>query len=73
MAEELFTKIVTRALADRAFRDGLVSNPQRTLSSAGFAVTAEQLSLIALARPAEWGSLALDDIVDRIDILAGKR
>lgn len=73
MAEELFTKIVTRALSDRAFRDGLVASPQKTLASAGFVVTADQLNTIVLAKPAEWGNLALDSIIVRIDTLAMKR
>jgi hypothetical protein len=73
MAEELFTKIVTRALSDRTFRDGLAASPQRTLTSAGFVVTQDQLNTIVLAKPAEWGNLTLQDIIVRIDTYAKKR
>ena len=73
MPEELLTKIVTRALSDRAFRDGLVASPQRTLASAGFVVTADELSTIVRAKPAEWGKLTLDDVVSRIEMCGGKR
>jgi hypothetical protein len=73
MAEELFTKIVTRALSDRAFRDGLATSPQKTLTNAGFVVTTDQLNTIILARPAEWGGLTLEDIIVRIDVFYKKR
>jgi hypothetical protein len=73
MAEELFTRIVTRALSDRAFRDGLAASPQKTLTSAGFVVTPDQLATITLSKPAEWGNLTLQDIIVRIDTLAKKR
>ena len=73
MTEELYSKIVTRAMSDRAFREGLATNPQKTLDSAGFKVTRDQLNAIVQARPAEWGRLSLDDITDRIDPLAAKR
>ena len=73
MAEELFAKIVTRALSDRAFRDGLAAIPQKTLANAGFEVTPDQLNAIVLAKPAEWGNYALEDLVLRIDALAMKK
>ena len=72
---EPFTReaIVTRALSDPTFREALAANPELTLTKAGFEVTPDQLNAIVLARPAEWGKLSLDDIIDRIDTLAGKR
>lgn len=73
MAEQLFVGIVTRALSDRAFRDGLVSNPQKTLTNAGFVVTQDQLNTIVMARPGDWGNLTLDNIIVRIDTLSKKR
>ena len=73
MTEDLFTKIITRALSDRAFRDGLAASPRRTLANAGFVVTPDQLNTIVLAKPAEWGSLALEDITLRIDLFSRKR
>jgi hypothetical protein len=73
MAEELFAKIVTLALSDRAFRDGLAASPQRTLANAGFTVTPDQLNTIVLAKPAEWGNLTLQDIIVRIDTFYKKR
>lgn len=73
MTEELFARIVTRALSDRAFRDGLAASPQKTLANAGFVVTTDQLNTIALARPAEWGGLTLEDIIVRIDLCQKKR
>ena len=73
MSEELFSKIITRALSDRTFREGLAKTPEKTLVSAGFKVTETQLKAIVLAKPAEWGNLALDDIIGRIDPMAPKR
>lgn len=73
MAEQIFTAIVTRALSDGGFRDGLVNSPEKTLASAGFVVTSDQLRTIALASPAEWGRLSPDDILARIDLLYKKR
>ena len=73
MSEEIISKIVTRAITDRAFREKLASAPEKTLASAGFQVTKDQLNAIVLAKPAEWGGLTLSDIIDRIDPMAGKR
>jgi hypothetical protein len=73
MTEEVFTRIITRALSDHVFRDGLAANPQKTLTNAGFVVTPEQLNTLVLARPAEWGSLTLDDIARRIDTFWKKK
>jgi hypothetical protein len=70
LAEKLFVGVVTRALADRAFRDGLFSNPQKTLANAGFVVTHDQLNTIVMAKPGEWGTLTLDNIIVRIDTLS---
>ena len=65
--------VVVRAISDATFRKGLVSDPERTLREAGFEVTREQLSVIALAKPEEWGDLTREDILVRIDTLAKKR
>ena len=73
MTDELFSKIVTKALSDRVFLKGLASVPEKTLVSAGFKVTETQLNAIVLARPAEWGGLTLNDIIGRIDPMAPKR
>ena len=73
MSEDIISKIVTRAITDRTFREKLASAPQKTLESAGFEVTKDQLNAIVLARPAEWGGLTLNDIISRIDPMAGKR
>lgn len=66
-------KIISRAISDATFRTGLATNPEQTLTKAGFEVTRDQLSAIVLARPAEWGNLTFEDIVVRIDTLAKKR
>jgi hypothetical protein len=66
-------KIITRAISDPTFRTALATNPEQTLTKAGFEVTRDQLNAIVLARPAEWGNLTFEDIVVRIDTLAKKR
>ena len=73
MADEVLSKIVTRALSDRSFREKLASDPKRTLASAGFKVTQTQLNAIVLAKPAEWGRLSMNDIIGRLDPMAPKR
>lgn len=73
MPEEILTRIITRALSDPAFRDGLDTSPQKTLTNAGFVVTTEQLNTIVLSRPGEWGGLTLEDIAGRIDLYQKKR
>ena len=65
--------IIVRAVSDSTFRKGLATEPERTLREAGFEVTRDQLSVIALAKPAEWGDLTVKDILVRIDTLAKKR
>jgi hypothetical protein len=66
-------RIITRGISDPTFRKGLATNPEETLTKAGFEVTRDQLSAIVLARPAEWGDLTFEDVVVRIDTLAKKR
>jgi hypothetical protein len=73
MAEQLFTAIITRALSDGAFRDGLATSPEKTLANAGFVATSDQVRTITLANPAEWGRLAAEDILARIDLFYKKR
>lgn len=73
MTEEIFTRIVTSALSDPAFRVALASDPQQTLTRAGLVLTPDQLNAIVLARPAEWGNLTLLDITSRIDTLYRKK
>ena len=73
MSEEIISKIVTRALSDRVFREKLAAAPEKTLVSAGFKVSDAELNSIVLARPAEWGGLTLNDIISRIDQMAPKR
>ena len=72
---EPFTReaIITRALSDPTFRAALAANPEKTLTKAGFDVTPDELKAIVLARPAEWGNLTLEDVISRIDTMAGKR
>jgi hypothetical protein len=65
--------IISRALSDAKFRAALAENTEQTLIGAGFRPTSDQVRVIQLARPAEWGSLAFEDIVVRIDTLAKKR
>ena len=65
--------IIVRAVSDATFRKGLAADPERTLRDAGFEVTREQVSVIALAKPEEWGALTREDILVRIDTLAKKR
>ena len=65
--------IIVKAVSDPTFRKGLAADPERTLKEAGFAVTRDQLSVITLAKPAEWGDLTVKDIQVRIDTLAKKR
>lgn len=65
--------IIVRAVSDPTFRKGLAVDPERTLKEAGFEVTRDQLSVIVLAKPAEWGDLTTEDIQVRIDTLAKKR
>jgi len=65
--------IIVKAVSDPTFRKGLAAEPERTLKEAGFEVTRDQLSVIALAKPAEWGDLTVKDIQVRIDTLAKKR
>jgi len=65
--------IIVRAVSDAAFRKGLAADPERTLREAGYEVTRDQLSVIALAKPEEWGDLTREDIIVRIDTLAKKR
>ena len=66
-------RIILRAVTDPTFRAGLATNPEQTLREAGFQVTREQLNVITLARPAEWGNLSPEQIQVRIDTLAKKR
>jgi hypothetical protein len=66
-------RIILRAVSDATFRKGLATDPERTLRDAGFEVTREQVSVIVLAKPAEWGDLTPEDIQVRIDTLAKKR
>jgi len=66
-------RIILRAVSDATFRKGLATDPERTLQAAGFEVTRDQLSVIVLAKPAEWGDLTVEDIQVRIDTLAKKR
>jgi hypothetical protein len=72
---EPFTReaIITRALSDPTFRAALAANPEKTLTKAGFEVTPDELKAIVLARPTEWGNLTLEDVISRIDTMAGKR
>jgi hypothetical protein len=65
--------IIVKAVSDRTFLKGLATEPERTLKEAGFEVTREQLSVIDLAKPEEWGDLTAEDIRIRIDTLAKKR
>jgi hypothetical protein len=66
-------RIALRALSDPAFRTGLATNPEQTLTKAGFVVTRDQLDAIVRAKPAEWGSLSLQDIESRIDTVYRKK
>ena len=65
--------IITRALTDPTFRAALAANPENTLTKAGFDVTPDELKANELARPAEWGNHTLEDVISRIDTMAGKR
>ena len=64
--------IVVKAVSDPTFRKGLATEPERTLRAAGFEVTRDQLSVIELAKPEEWGDLTREDILARSDTLAKK-
>jgi hypothetical protein len=65
--------IISRALSDARFRAGLAENPEQTLIGAGFRPTSDQVRVIELAKPAEWGNLSFEDVVVRIDTLSKKR
>lgn len=58
MAQKTVEELIGRALTDRAFRDKLLANPEKTLAEEGYSVGPEVLEAIKKANPDDVNAMA---------------